>query len=273
MSAAAMARTLWIIADDYGLGERHDAVMRELLAASAIDGVSVLVETCSRESADALAELWTPERRVGLHLNLTWSPRRDTPRPGRSGLLARSALGLGRSQAGEALGAQWHLFEALLGRRPDYIDGHEHCHAFPSVRPLVMELARTQDVAVRSMVPMAPPRGLKAGVIAALGRGVQREARRAGVRTNWRFGGVLPIDDPGRAAALLRGELEAAARLAASVADRGEVWVMTHPGDAADPVQIPGHPPRLRALEATLLSEGVGWSGGSAVPAGHLSGR
>lgn len=256
-----MARTLWVIADDYGLGDRHDAVMRELLAASAIDGVSVLVETCSPNSADAVAALWTPERRVGLHLNLTWSPVPDTPRPGRSDLLARSALGLGGSQAARALEAQWRQFQALFGRRPDYIDGHEHCHAFPSVRPVVMEMARTEGVPVRSMVPLAPARGLKARVIAMLGRGVQREARRAGVRTNWRFGGVLPIDDPDGAAALLRSELEAAARLAADVADAGEVWVMTHPGDAEDPAQIPGHPPRLRALEATLLAERMGLSG------------
>jgi chitin disaccharide deacetylase len=249
-----MARTLWIIADDYGLGERHDAVMRELLAASSIHAVSVLSESCTPASARALAELWTPGRRVGLHFNLTWSRAGAKPRPGRSLLLVRSAIGLGRSSAGSAFSDQWRRFEDLFGRAPDYIDGHEHCHAYPAVRSVVLDFAGARSVPVRSMAPLEPPNGMKARVIAGLGRAVRRKAHAAGVPTNLLFGGVLPFADPDRAALLLRRELQTARNRAADITDGSEIWVMTHPGDESDPVQIPGHPPRLRSLEADVLS-------------------
>lgn len=257
MRRCAMARALWLIADDYGLGERHDAVIRTLLAASAIDGTSVMVETCGQDSASALAQLWTPDRRVGLHFNLTWSPAGAPARPGRSTLLARSALGFGRAHAAAMLEAQWRQFLSLFGRAPDYIDGHEHCHAFPNVRDAVLAFARQKDVAVRSMVPLGAPHGLKDRVIASLGSGVRRKARRDGIRTNWRFGGILPFADPEHAITLLRTEIDEARRIAGGLPDGKEIWIMTHPGDAGDPVQIPGHPPELRALEAAFLGE---WS-------------
>ncbi len=249
-----MVRKLWIIADDYGLGERHDAVMRDLLAASAIHAVSVLSETCTPASARALSELWTPERRVGLHFNLTWTPTGQEPRPGRAQLLVRSAFGFGRSAARSALADQWRRFEDLFGRSPDYIDGHEHCHAFPTVRSAVLKFAGERNVPLRSMVPLEPPKDVKARVIAGLGRAIRQRARAAGVPTNLLFGGVLPFENPEQAASLLRRELEIAAARATEIADGSEIWVMTHPGDEADPVQIPGHPPRLRALESTVLS-------------------
>ena len=69
-----------LIADDYGLGERHDAAIRSLLARGAIDATSVLVETCSKASAEALLDC-IGTKRIGLHFNLTYGAQGGpTPR-------------------------------------------------------------------------------------------------------------------------------------------------------------------------------------------------
>lgn len=244
---------LCIIADDYGLGEDHDRVMRSLLAAGAIDGVSVLVETCTPDSARRLAMAVTPGQRIGLHFNLTLAPPGAPARPSRAALLARTALRIGQPEARTALQAQWAAFHALFGRAPDHIDGHEHCHAFPGIRRIVIDHARRTGVAVRSMAPLTPPAGTKDLVIAGLGRALRRRARGAGVPTNDRFGGILPFDDAARALARLDADIAAGEHHAARTGE--SVWLMVHPGAAEDPAQVAGHPAGMRRAEADFLME------------------
>lgn len=240
-------RKFKLIADDYGLGDAHDSVMRSLLRSGAIDAVSVLVETCSASSARALREI-APAGGIGLHFNMTFAPER----PGRNRLLIESILGKGRAAAISALDQQRDLFRALFGGVPDFYDGHEHVHAFPVIRTAILRAAAEDARPVRSMVPFDPPKGMKRHVLAALGRSMRRSAERRNVSTNLWFGGVLPIDDPDRAIVLLQAELARARDVAVNAS--GPVWVMVHPGSEDDPAQVPGHPARLRAMEAALLA-------------------
>lgn len=240
-----------VIADDYGLGSGHDAVMRRLLGTGAIDAVSVLVETCTEVSAAALRAIAASRPCIGLHLNFTYAPPGTARRPDRTLLLARSLLGLDRDLVEARIATQKARFLELFGRPPDFIDGHEHCHAFPSIRPAVLRAAAADGLPVRSMVPLRPPTGIKARVIARLGHDMQRAAERHGVRTNWRFGGVLPLPNPEAAIAALESDLAVAWQAAPTAP--AEIWFMVHPGDAGDPLQIPGHPPLLRTLETKAL--------------------
>lgn len=242
---------LCIVADDYGLGDGHDRVMRELLALGAIDAVSVLVEWCSEASAAALTRLRREGARVGLHLNFTFAPPGVLPRPNRTRLLLRSFAGLDRAQIRKQVSTQIERFDVLFGEMPDFLDGHEHCHAFPGIRSEVIEVAARHDIPVRSMVPLEHPADLKGQVIAYLGRAMQASAKREGVDTNWRFGGVLPISNPEAAITRLGKDLSAAKDAAYEA--QGEIWFMVHPGDADDRFQVSGHPARLRGLEADLL--------------------
>lgn len=245
-----MMRKFKLIADDYGLGDAHDKVMRELLAQGAIDAVSVLVETCTPASAVALREV-APAGGIGLHFNMTF----PAPKPGRGKLLAQSLLGQGGPAALSALTHQRALFGDLFERVPDFYDGHEHVHTFPRIRPAILRAAAQDERPVRCMVPLDPPRSLKGHVLAGLGRSMARAAARQNIASNWRFGGVLPIDDPVRAIDMLQAELDRAQVVGTNAP--GPVWVMVHPGAADDPVQVPGHPPELRAMEAALLARQV----------------
>lgn len=239
-----------LIADDYGLGERHDAAIRSLLARDAIDATSVLVETCTKASAEALLDC-IGTKKIGLHFNLTYPAGGITYTQSRNLVLLKGLLGLGARRAQAALDRQLELFRSLFGRQPDYIDGHEHCHAYPTVSRIVLVKAAHLGIPVRSIRPIARPIGLKERVLARLGNRSHALAQELGVETNWGFGGILPLDDPERAIAVLETQIEAANRAAQSSAK--EVWVMVHPGDEHDPVQIEGHSAKLRSLETEYL--------------------
>ena len=105
------------------------------------------------------------------------------------------------------LGRQLDRFEDAFGRRPDYIDGHQHVHQLPVVRDVVLRALRTRlpGAYVRYCdEPMAAilRRRIAWGhamIISALGRGLRRHAhnmagnrRFAGVRT---FGETAPYRD------------------------------------------------------------------------------
>lgn len=104
---------LIITADDFGLHPRYDAGIREALAAGALDAVSVMVGRI--ESAPT--ELLEAGIALGVHL-----------------------------EEGDPA-AQVARFEGLFGRRPEYLDGHHHGHATPTVTALAAHL----DLAVRSI--------------------------------------------------------------------------------------------------------------------------
>jgi len=241
--------TIILIADDYGLGEGHDRVMRDLIETHAIDGVSVLVELCSAASAEALLSL-REKCRIGLHLNLTLASQGEPDRPSRLKLLIGGLFGLGRARARAALETQFNMFVDLFGFEPEFIDGHEHCHSYPTLSQEVMAFASSKNVPVRAIRLAAPPKGLKEYVLNWLGRRQLVEAKQSGVKTNEYFAGVLPLDRPQDAIRQLDDILTS---LDKKIPANSECWIMCHPGDAGDPMQVQGHSPALRNLEAEYL--------------------
>lgn len=239
-----------VIADDYGLGAGHDAVIRELLELGAITGTSVLVEHCDAARAEALLGAVGPGQEIGLHLNLTLAPAGATARPTSKALLL-AGVRRGRALAAEAFPAQLERFRKLFGRPPDYIDGHEHAHTFPGVRDETVRLAATLAPAwTRSTVPGNLAEALRDGggkvlVIAALGRALRARLRARGLATNDTFSGFLNLADPACARRALP-------RLLAENA-AGNV-LMVHPGRADDPMQCAGHAGATRAVEAEILA-------------------
>jgi len=118
-------RRLIITADDFGLWPSYDAGIMEAVRAGAVDAVSVM----ARRMDPLPAELAAWGGAVGLHLEA-----------GPDGSLREK-------------GVEWQLdaFVGLVGRAPDYIDGHHHCHAQPGVAAEVAALADSLDLPVRSV--------------------------------------------------------------------------------------------------------------------------
>ena len=116
-------RHLIVTADDFGLHPSYDAGMLEAVRAGALDAVSVM----ALRLHDLPAELIAADVAIGLHLDDRESPHRAD------------------------VEHQLERLAELLDRRPDYVDGHHHCHAEPGIARAVAELAAERDLAVRSV--------------------------------------------------------------------------------------------------------------------------
>jgi len=230
-----------LCADDFGMSEAIDTGIIRLAEQGRLSAASCLSlgPTFARH-AQALAGTGA---QMGLHLNFTESL-------GRPGLYLPLATLIRRAYArrldAEAVRAQiqgqLEAFEAVLGRAPDFVDGHQHVHQLPQIRDVLLQIlagryagpARPWLRGTRavSLGGLPARQRAKARVIQALGAAaLRRNARRLGFHLNVRFAGVYDF----------RGGESAYGRLLASWLERlqdGDL-LMCHPAaraDAADPL-------------------------------------
>jgi len=190
-------------ADDFGMNPAINAGVLALARQGRLSGTSVLVDGPALNAAD-LAALSQAGLQVGLHLNFT-EPLGQAGLCMPLGAFIRAAF-LGRLPAERlrhGVLAQWQRFQALFGRLPDYIDGHQHVHQLPMVRDALLRVLppagrgrpwirdtgrpRTRGLPWRSQA--------KAWVIAALGAGgLRHRARLLGIQQNPGFLGVYDFD-------------------------------------------------------------------------------
>ena len=234
------------IADDFGLGRGHDAVILSLIEAGRLDGTSVLVNDAIDPAHVArLRALRAGGARVGLHLNLT------ERLPGVPQVWPIARLMRGPAAGVEAaLDAQARAFADLFGSGPDHLDGHQHCHCLPAARGWFAALPRQGAISVRLPLPATWAgrwRNLRAaGPKAAVVMAFAARSRRAfaGLPVNADFTGFLRLDRPQAVRRWLPRLLAAAGR---------DCLVMVHPGAADDPARCAGHAPQSRDIEAEIL--------------------
>jgi predicted glycoside hydrolase/deacetylase ChbG (UPF0249 family) len=233
-------RRVVLCADDFGLTEGVSRGILDLARTRRISAVGVMA---NRPWWRQLApELKACERDIGigLHLNLTsGEPLGAMPSHAPDGTFARFDALLRRSLLGTLRGdeiraeiaRQLSAFEAVLGRPPDFVDGHQHVHALPGVRRQLLNVLQERRFAgdpwlrdPSDRVAAILRRGVapqKALVVKTLASGFAHAARRAGFTVNEGFSGFSPFD-PGR---------DMAADFDAFLTDLGRrPMVMCHPG-------------------------------------------
>lgn len=133
------AKPLYLLADDYGLSPGVDLGIRTLLSEGKIAGTSCM--TLFPEWADEAAMLMPVIQKtgaeIGLHLTLTdFMPLSGvSPMCSMRKRIAQWILGsVDKGKLQRELDAQLNAFIDVVGRAPDYIDGHQHVHFFPVVR-------------------------------------------------------------------------------------------------------------------------------------------
>ena len=274
------ARRITVCADDFGFST---AACQSILALGAVGALSAT--SCAVDGA-AMAEHATPLRDlrrsaatghfgVGLHLNLTDNPGFAGRQPLQA-WIAHCFLHSPRvhsQRARQALRAelsrQFDRFEQLMQQAPDHVDGHEHVHQFPGLRPLVLELLQQRyggRVPVRCTVPRVW-RGSKAALIAALGGGaLQRQLRSAGLAGNGDFAGVYDLQAASGYALRLQGWLD-------TLAEGGVVMCHPEVGRGASPARQHEHVVLasanwvdLRARARVLLVAQLPGPGAAALP-------
>ena len=248
----APRKTLAICADDFGQSPAIDTGILQLLGLQRLSAVSCLSGGASWP-ADAPTLLAAAGRaQLGLHFNLTegrplsaalaqpWPQYPSLPQLIARAHLRRLPLPAVRAE----LAAQIAAFVAAAGRAPDYIDGHQHIHALPGVRDLVLDAAATLRPlpALRSTAHLAGPGfALKRWLIGATGgRALGRALAARGLRHNRMLLGAYDFvqSDYG---ALMRDWL------ALAPAEGGLLFC--HPGTAADDPADAIGPARVRELD------------------------
>lgn len=245
-------KRLIVCADDYALSPGVSAAIRELASAGRLNATSVMTPGPDLAAEAArLSALRLDGFQIGLHVTLT------------SGLTPLTAPGLPRYfelgplmlrcflRAADAqrlaaeIEAQFVAFQDAFGRAPDFIDGHQHVHLLPVIRPLVLDAARRHAPRAWLRQCRGAGEGLKGRVISALSGGLVADARALGFATNPGFSGAYEFDRAGAFADLFP-------RFLTGLPDGG--LVMVHPGHVdealkrVDPVHAP------RAVEYAYLA-------------------
>ena len=214
-ATAAAPRRLSLCADDFGQSAAINAGILSLIGRGRLQATSVLSEGPDwGEGAVRLRDLHaSPDASldVGLHLNLTHPfPAATAARPLSQWLLASRLRLVSQREVRDSFLRQVEAFVRHFNRLPDYLDGHQHVHAFPVVRDAVMEVidrcwqgqggadATVAEAALRPWLRV-PERliggdaAFKAWVlrVSTRGFGALADARR--LRTSPAFGGLYSL--------------------------------------------------------------------------------
>jgi len=245
MTDAEPLRRIWLCADDYGISPGVNRGIRELIERKRINATSVMVTgpAVGRDEIDALksATVTNPHCAVGLHAVLTapFHPLTMHFKPLDGGLflplakMLRTSLlaRLDREIIHAEFVAQISAFVALMGRAPDYVDGHQHVQVFPQVRDAFLAAVKSHapNAWVRQCGRNRPlQQGLgtpKALVLDVLSRQFRRKAARAAIAFNPGFAGAYDFTTQPEFGALMQSFLE-------GLPDGG--LVMCHPGFVDD---------------------------------------
>jgi predicted glycoside hydrolase/deacetylase ChbG (UPF0249 family) len=202
-------RRIIVCADDYGLSPGVNKAILELIARGRINATSVMTvgPAFDRASTAALRDAADAGScQIGLHVTLT-APFRpltlhfghlqsDTflplPRLLGASLLRR----LDREMLRAEIAAQLAAFQQMVGRPPDYVDGHQHVQSFPQVRDAFLDAvaAAAPTAWIRQCGRVAgarrPTADLKSATLDMLSAGLRKRARKGGVAFNPAFAGA-----------------------------------------------------------------------------------
>ena len=235
------ANRIVLCADDYGYSPGVSRGIRELLEHERLSATSCMVVFPEFERDGPLLKPFLGRADIGLHFTLTsersigsvaWEAHVHPPP---------------RARMVAEVESQVMKFTAVIGRPPDYIDGHQHVHILPVVRDAVVQTARRIGAYVRNtMDPIGiamcrRPGPLESAYLATASQKLAALARASGVPTNRGFRGVRSFREKEPFRVLFRRMIRNA---------RDGCLVMCHPG-YADPL-LAGRDPVQEVREGEL---------------------
>lgn len=196
---------LILCADDFAFSPAVSGVIAELAADGCLNATSCMAVLPNWRADSAMLAGLPDTVAIGLHIVLTGEVPLTKMRHLAPGGALPAINPLGRMAARRELPlneialeihAQFDAFEEAMGRAPDFVDGHQHSHALPGIREIVLaETAlraptawlRTCEDAVGAMLAR-PFRG-KALASAFHSRGFRAAAAAQGLACNDSFAG------------------------------------------------------------------------------------
>jgi predicted glycoside hydrolase/deacetylase ChbG (UPF0249 family) len=236
--------SLIVTADDFGIGRKtSEGIVRAHLNGP-VTATSVMTVTGDhlRASVPLLAD--APNLDLGLHIVLTRCGEKPIVARESSGLVDRDGEFFSNGKlwyraftgkldqlgVADEIAAQTELFHKLIGRAPDYVDGHHHAHQLPTVREALLDVMAadllprvtritTEAARIKRKVGSVRIKRMAAGF---LGKRAARDFSTRWVWTNDSFFGMLGNSD-------LRRVFPWQKYLAA-LPDSGVIEWIVHPG-------------------------------------------
>ena len=233
-----MTKRIILCADDYGQNPDISQGILSLCGLHRLSAVSCMVNT--RDWIQYGAELvpFKDDIDIGLHFNIT----EGSPLSLKASRFTSLSLTILRAYAGllnvsritSELHAQLDAFESVVGRLPDFVDGHQHVHQFPSVRHALLQVYETRlrqsGCYIRSVA--ATGGGMKRRIINSLGAGaLKEELIKLHIPHNSSFSGVYDLRPTNQYAAIFPQFLK-------EIEEQG--IIMCHPGKTEG-----GYPDRI----------------------------
>jgi predicted glycoside hydrolase/deacetylase ChbG (UPF0249 family) len=204
-----VSRRIVLCADDYAIAPGVSRAIRELAAGRRISATSCMTVMPSWPEEGRRLGAMAAGIDVGVHVTLTdhrplarmpvIAPQARLPPFGV--LLRRAYRGaVDRGEIRAEIERQIDAFESVMGRRPDFLDGHHHAHQLPVIREIVAEVFRARVGGRRAYVRTCAEswgtivrRRVSVGRAAAFsipGRALRRVLDRHGVPSNHGYAGA-----------------------------------------------------------------------------------
>jgi predicted glycoside hydrolase/deacetylase ChbG (UPF0249 family) len=202
-----------LCADDFALSPGVSEAILLLLHKGRLSAAGAMTNRPSWSDGAPRLKDFVGRADLGVHLNITcgtslgvmsrFAPSGELPALGR---VLRGAVfgGLPLVEIADEFRRQIDAFAHGLGREPDFLDGHQHVHAFPRIREALFSAIGTLGLTRRLYVRDSADRiGAIAGrrlcagkgsFIAALARGFGEELDSRGIAHNVGFSGVVPFN-------------------------------------------------------------------------------
>lgn len=224
-----MIKKIILCADDYGQNDAISDAIIKLIAKQRLSATSCMATSiCWSENAKKLLP-FLDRVDVGLHFNLT------DKTPLFKLIVSAYLRQLNQQVIEQEFNRQLDNFVAVMGRLPDFIDGHQHVHQLPIIRDAILNVydqrLRQNNVYVRC-VKLKNNCAFKKLIIGLLGSGaLKKKLQQFSIPYNHSFSGIYAFSNAINYAKTFPGFLK-------EVDDGG--LIMCHPGlesnDAKDEI-------------------------------------
>ena len=134
-------KSITLCSDDFGENDAICQGILELVKNSRLQAVTVFSEAPGWQTQGPALLEYSQQIDIGIHLNLTQDFNQQAPLFGLGELLIKSHLRLiDKSSIKDSFRRQIDAFIKLSGRLPNFLDGHQHVHAFPVISTVLCEI-------------------------------------------------------------------------------------------------------------------------------------
>jgi predicted glycoside hydrolase/deacetylase ChbG (UPF0249 family) len=185
-----------------------------------------------------------PQAQIGLHFNITHPFSDDMLYKPLGNLMLNAWFRkLSEAQIQHTLSYQWQRFIDVMGRAPDFIDGHQHVHQFPVIRDVLLAFLTNKGyhgwIRNLSHTVVTPNFFIKSKSLSLLGaHTLAASCEELHFRQNARFAGVYDFTNATPYSELMRHWLDRAKNNKSTVSEdvQHSLLIMCHPSvDATDP--------------------------------------